>query len=128
MGDVGRLDDNAPSRISMGIDLHVDYVAWAIVGAVAVACAWVLRRKSAQETIPAIWFGLASIAISLLLALAAGVRGGNLVTHLALPYSPFPGIVGYAANKTLVLGYGALAAAAIHALMRFILRSQRTRV
>jgi hypothetical protein len=111
----------------MGADLHIDYVAWGFVGALGVACAWVLSRKPAEDAIPPLWFGLAGIVISVFLALAGGMRGESLVIHLALRYSPFPGIVGHAANKTLIIGYGSLLAAILHALAWCVRRSRQQR-
>jgi hypothetical protein len=99
-----------------------DYIALAAVLGVAVIGAWAVRRQSANLARQAVAVGLGFVAVAILLGILAGV---DLVSLVTMSRSAWPGAVGYAASRTLLLGYGVLGAAAIHTVQKIIFEGSR---
>jgi hypothetical protein len=95
--------------------LEIDYIAWLLIAGLAIAAGWAIRKQPIQTGIHVVAFGAVCIAISALLALVAGT---DLVALFTMSRSSWPGVIGYAASKTMVIGYGALGAAGLHLLQR----------
>ena len=95
--------------------METDYLAWLLIAGLALAAAWVIRKQPMRAGAYVIALGVVCVAVSALLGLVAGT---DLVTLFTVSRSAWPGVIGYAAGKTMVIGYGALGAATIHLVQK----------